>query len=944
MTIDLYKPPSFLASIGKQSLGKNKIICFFFFLCNHLIQAQQTIDQISITYNSAPITEVLTQIEGKTNLRFFYVAEWFGTQKVSGTFNEAPLTEVLESIFKDTPINFFVLDQQRIILTRNTIIYDRLPTGFFGTKDSLGNTQIEVNGNTLINPVFYQEVQNAGGVTMEPVRIGKADPQHSSQNFLLQGYVRNKITNEPVPDLSILVRGKGIGTVTDTNGYYAIRLPAGSNILRTSAMGIQGTEREILIFNDGTLDFNLTESLELLEEVVVQADAAKNVEQANTGTTQIESEASKNIPLVLGERDILRVATTLPGITTAGEGASGFNVRGGKTDQNLILLDDAVLYNPSHFFGIFQALNPYTTKGVDIYKGNIPAEYGGRLSSVFDIVTKDGNTDKFAGEASIGPVTANVALEIPIIKEKSALVLGGRGAYSDWILRALDEEKLKNSTASFYDGIIKYNHKFDVNNELRITGYYSRDAFSITSDSLYTYSNRGFSLRWDKKFNEKNTGSLVAANTQYRFNIDFDGQSNNDFGLGYQIYENEIKLNFKYLFNDQHAFTYGLSGKHYSVDPGNISPKGAGSIIQPLSIPGETALEAAIFLSDEYKVSDQLLIDLGIRYSFFAALGKSDQRIYADGVPRNEGTLIATRQYGSNEFIKTYGGPEIRASARYFLSSDLSLKASFNNGYQYIHTLSNNTTVSPIDTWKLSDTNIKPQTGNQYALGLFKNLKENEYEISLEGYYKISKNVLDFKTGAQLLLNETIEIEVLQGDGQAYGVEFLVRKNRGRFNGWLGYTYSRSLIKFDSEFSEERINDGKFFPSNFDKPHDISLIANYKFTKRYSISANFVYQTGRPVTYPIGTYQFNNAEYVYYSNRNEFRIPDYFRLDLGVNIEGNHRIKKFAHSFWTISVYNVLGRNNPYSVFFVTEEGEVKALKSSIFSIPIPSITYNFKF
>ncbi|MFT5737250.1 MAG: hypothetical protein ACI9SG_001598, partial [Maribacter sp.] len=318
------------------------------------------------------------------------------------------------------------------------------------------------------------------------------------------------------------------------------------------------------------------------------------------------------------------------------------------------------------------------------------------------------------------------------------------------------------------------------------------------------------------------------------------------------------------------------------------------------------------------------------------------QRTYQDGLPKNESTVLDTISYGSGEVVKTYGGPEARISARYLIKPDLSIKASFNNSYQFLHTLSNNTTVSPIDTWKLSDLNIAPQQGYQASLGIYKNFKE--YELSLEGYYKIMDNVLDFKTGANLFLNENVETEVLQGDGKAYGVELLLKKNKGDFNGWLSYTYSRSLYRFDSEFSEERINNGDFFASNFDKPHDVSLITNYKFSRRYSVSANFVYQTGRPVTYPIGTFRFNNADFVAFSNRNEFRIPDFYRLDLGFNIEGNHKKNKLAHSFVTISMYNVLGRNNPYSVFFVTDNGEVKALQSSIFAIPIPSITYNFKF
>jgi hypothetical protein len=351
-----------------------------------------------------------------------------------------------------------------------------------------------------------------------------------------------------------------------------------------------------------------------------------------------------------------------------------------------------------------------------------------------------------------------------------------------------------------------------------------------------------------------------------------------------------------------------------------------------------------VFLSDEFTVSEKLLLNAGIRYSFYSALGPADQRVYQEGVPKNESSLIDTVEYGNNESIETYGGPEVRVSGRYFITESFSVKASYNNTYQYIHTLSNNTTVSPTDTWKLSDSNIKPQEANQYSLGFYKNFDDDAYELSVEGYYKKSKNILDFKVGSQLLLNETIETEVLQGDGKSYGVEFLLRKTKGKLNGWLGYSYSRSYNRLDSEFREERVNNGEYFPSNYDKPHDISMVANYKLTRRFSVSANFVYQTGRPITYPVGTYNYNGAEYVLYSDRNQFRIPDYYRLDLSINIEGNHKLNKLAHSFWNISVYNVLGRNNPYSVFFVTEGGEVKAFQSSIFSRPIPTITYNFKF
>lgn len=910
--------------------------------------AQFTFSQnapITISGDSKTSSEFFKELQGKSGYSFFYLDDWIENIEVEQSFQNATISEILDAVLSDTSFNFYILEEEkRVFLLQNTVIYDKLPSSFYQTLDTLENTTVVQDRRNVPPPTFYNDEVSRTTEKLPVVRVGRADEQNLRSTYTLSGRIVNAQTGAPIPDMAIRVKGSGGVTVTNEQGEYELMVPAGYNIISTSAMGIQDSEREIIMYNDGTLNLQLQESLEQLQEVVVEADAVSNVEDAVSGSEEISSEESKDIPLVLGERNILEVAKALPGISSAGEGATGLNVRGGKTDQNLVLLDDAVIYNPTHFFGIFQALNPFTTEKVNIYKGAPPVEFGGRLSSVLDIETKNGDTQQISGEGSIGPVTGNLALEIPIKKDTSSIIFGARGAYADWILKALDEESLNNSEASFFDGIIKYHHKFSENSEIRGTAYYSKDNFSITSDSLYNYSNRLGSIRWAHKLSENSTGVLTGSNSNYNFGIDYDDEGNSNFELNYAINESELRYRLRTRLTDAHTLDYGLSGKFYSVDPGSIEPKGGGSNIEPISIDREQALEGALFIGDEFKVSDKLLLNVGARYAFYAAMGPGTQNTYQEGAPKSESTVQDTISYDSGEFIKTYGGPEARVAARYLLTPDFSVKASFNNSYQFIHTLSNNTTVSPIDTWKLSDLNIRPQKGYQATFGFFKNLNDNMYELSLEGYYKRMDDVLDFKTGADLLLNENVETEVLQGEGKAYGVEFLLKKNKGNLNGWLSYTYSRSLYKFDGETSEERINNGDFFPSNFDKPHDLSVIANYKFTRRYSISANFVYQTGRPITYPVGTFRFNNADYVTFSDRNKFRIPDYYRLDLGINIEGNHKKNKLAHSFITIQVYNVLGRNNPYSVFFVTEDGEVKALQSSIFSIPIPSITYNFKF
>ena len=905
------------------------------------VSAQNNQEKITLRFSDSSLKDVLFEIEEKTDFKFFFLERWLPNKMITENFEEVHVEEVLNKIFEGTVLNYYFLED-RIILTRNNIIYDELPEGFLRKEETTIVAEPEEESSNY-NPVFHRDEEVQEVKEIETVYIGRAEKSRRSSRFSLSGIVRSAETGDPIPNLVISVQDRELGTVTNQRGYYEIMLPAGANLIETSSLGNEDVVKRIIIFNDGQLNLQLKEDFEQLGEILLESDPDVNVKSADTGTEEIEVEEIKNIPLVLGERDILKVAATLPGISTAGEGAAGFNVRGGRTDQNLILLDNAVVYNPAHFFGIFSALNPYTTGAVEIYKGNIPAEYGGRLSSVFDLETKQANLEEFSGEVSLGPVTANVALEIPVIKETSGLLLGVRSTYSDWILRSLEEESLQDSEATFYDGIIKYNHRLGENTNLNTTGYYSRDRFSITSDSIYDYTNRLFSLQLDHNFNDNNRGSLVLTNSNYKFNIDYSSEFNSDFRSGYKIDETGAKLLMRTKLNPTHTLQYGLSSKLYVVDPGEIQPVGD-STIESLIIPEEKGLESAVFISDDFEVSEKFLVSAGLRYSVFTALGEGIEKVYQENTPRRKSSVIDTLHFGDYEPIETYAGPEVRLSARYSILPDLSVKASYNTSRQYIHTLSNNTTASPTDTYKLSNGIIEPQTAAQYSLGLYKNLNNNIYELSLEGYYKTSNNLVDYKVGADLFLNEDIETEILQGKGRAYGAEFLLKKTSGALNGWIGYSYSRSLVELDGEFREEVVNSGEYFPSNFDKPHDLSVVANYKFTRRFSLSANFVYQTGRPVTYPIGKYVYNGAEYVLYSDRNEFRIPDYYRLDLSFNVEGNHKIKKFAHSFWNISVYNVLGRNNPYSVFFVTEDGEIQAYKSSIFSVPVPTITYNFKF
>jgi len=895
-----------------------------------LMLAQEE-NHFSFQFSNLTLKEALDVIEAKTDFTFYYQNNWFDNSKITKVYNQLEIKLLLEDLLEESVLNFAIYNN-KIILTKNSIIQNDLPINYFSNNYNKKSNQKK--------PIILKDFVGDGKTI---ITIGK-EGSSSKEYYILSGYVKSLTTNQFLNEVKVFIPKSNLTTYTNNKGYFSFSVPGGYNSIETELQGYENSNKEIVVFGKGVLNFSLEDEIVSLGEVVIRSDVNENIKKASIGLIKVDIKGVKTIPTVLGEQDILRIATTMPGIKTTGEGALGYNVRGGKTDQNLILLDHAVLYNPSHFFGVFSAINPFSTGDVAIYKGTIPAEFGGRLSSVIDISTKKVNKTKFSGEGNVGPITGNLTVEIPLKKDKTALLLGIRSTYSDWILKKIPREALKNSEASFLDGILRFESKINDKNNFKATAYYSKDQFSISSDSIYNYSNQLASLEWKHKYNAKNKASVQLSNSNYGFGIIYEGIINKNFDLNYKINETSFKYKQNYMPNKIHRINYGVTSKLYNIAPGELKPLGDLSDIKNRIIPKEKALESAIFITDAYDITDKLLLDVGFRYSFYATLGVGSQNIYASGVPMSNESIVEIKNYTNNEIMKTYAAPEIRISSRYFLKPNLSLKVGYNKTVQYLHRLSSNTTASPVDTWKLANLNIKPLKSDQYSIGLFQNLKDNEYEISLETYYKKMDNILDFRVGAELLLNESIETELLSGEGKAYGIEFLLKKKYGKLNGWLSYSYSKSLIKLESDFLTDQVNGGNFFPASYDKPHDLSLIANYKLTQRYSFSFNFSYQTGRPVTYPIGKYEFAGFEHVLYSDRNQYRIPDYYRFDVGINIEGNHKIKKLAHSFWNISVYNVLGRNNPYSVFFVNNKGEIKAYQASIFAIPIPTITYNFKF
>ena len=758
----------------------------------------------------------------------------------------------------------------------------------------------------------------------------------------LAGHLREKNTGEPVIGAAVYTESPNVGTSTDQFGFYSLTLPVGRYELKVRGIGIKNTRRQVVLRANGKLDLEVEEDVMQLKEVIIEAEKDKNVSGMQMGLEKLDIKTMRQIPTAFGETDILRIVLTLPGVKSVGESSTGLNVRGGGTDQNLILFNDATIYNPSHLFGFFSAFNPDILQGVELYKSAIPARYGGRLSSVLDITTREGNKKKISGSGGIGPLTSRLTLEVPLGAEKGSFIISGRASYSDWLLRRLDSPSLRNSAAAFSDITAHLSYEFSKTNSLYATAYYSADRFRLASDTTYRYHNGAGSLKWRHTFTNQLYGVFTGTFSHYDYNVTSAQNPVTASYLTYRINQPGLRADFSYLPNARHTLDFGVSSQFYSIDPGSLTPVGDNSLVATNVLPREQALESALYASDRIDFTPRLSVSVGLRYSLYQALGPREVYRYAPGEARTLGTLTDTVRYGAGQTIATYQGPEYRLSARYSLSDNSSVKASYNRTRQYIHQLSNTASVSPTDVWKLSDNNVRPQVGDQYSVGYYRNFKSNTIETSVEAYYKSLRDFVDYKSGATLILNHHIETDIVNATGRAYGVEVFVKKLSGKLNGWVGYTYSRSLVQVNE--GTVLVNGGNWYPSNFDKPHDFTLVGNYRFSHRISTSLNLTYSTGRPITLPLAKYYAGNSLRVYYSERNAYRVPDYFRMDFALNLEGSHKVKKLAHSSWTLGVYNLTGRQNPYSIYFKAENGQIKGYQLSIFGQPIPTITYNFKF
>jgi CarboxypepD_reg-like domain/TonB-dependent Receptor Plug Domain len=925
-----------------RNLFRSILIVFLF--SSRLCAQQDTAVLINAEFNGAGIERFVSEMEKQSGFHFYYDSAKLDSITITASIKNLTLRKALDLAFINTDAFYTIDDAKHIFLTKGAALNLSLPQGFF-TRGRTGknNQQAETAFTGIVNDSDDVQLSEKAILENKLYEVGDKSTVNPPRVVTMAGYIRDAKTGEPIVGASIYIDNPRIGGSSDQYGYYSLALPRGRHILNIQSIGMRDTRRQIVLYSNGKMNIDLQGTVIALKRVIISAQKLSNVKGTQMGVIKIDIKTIKQVPAIFGEADILRVITTLPGVKTVGESSTGLNVRGGSADQNLISFNDATIFNPSHFFGLFSAFNPEVVKDVELFKSSIPARYGGRLSSVLNVTSREGNKKAIHGSAGIGLLTSRLELEGPLIKDKSSFIIGGRTTYANWLLNALPDQ-YKKSKASFYDLNLDITHEFNKKNTIYLTGYYSQDRFNLNSDTTYSYGNRNFSVRWKHIFNNKLNSLVTTGYDRYEYNISSDKLPLSAYKLGFDINQSYLKLHFNYYLSSKHTLDFGLNSIYYKLHPGNYQPVGKSSLVVADTVATEQALESALYLSDHYNINPSLSVDAGIRYSIFNSLGPQNINNYAPGLPKTEDNIISSTTYGSGKIMKTYAGPEYRLSVRYSFTDSFSVKAGFNSQRQYINVLSNTASIAPTDIWKLSDPNIKPQFGEQYSLGVYKNLKSNTIEASVEVYYKNIKNYLDYKSGAVLVLNHHIETDVIETKGKAYGVELLIKKLTGKLNGWISYTWSRVLLRQNDPSAGELINRGMYYPANYDIPHDVTVVGNYRVTHRFSISLNATYSTGRPITLPIGIFYYGGSARTLYADRNAYRIPDYFRTDFSLNLDGNHKIHQKTHNSWTAGVYNLTGRKNPYSVYYVSENGVINGYKLSIFGSAIPYINFNISF
>jgi hypothetical protein len=900
----------------------------------------QTADHsFSGAFEQVPFEQFASSLRVADGINFFYRGEWVAGVRVTARGNNLALSSVLSGCLDAHGLDFFI-DQ-----SGNVFIF---PAGSINLENSLGWN----NGGSAQEPeprtytASREEIYFGGKKEelIESVVIGESREAINGTPVTLYGKIWDRENGQSLIGATVYFPGTRTGTATDVDGRYQIVLYPGEHSLTVNCLGMKEIRYNLSIYSDGRLDVAMEKEIIPINEVVITADKNQNVTGMQMGFARLDIKTIKEIPLVMGEKDLLKVAQMLPGVQTVGEGSSGFNVRGSSTDQNMIYINKIPVYNSSHLFGFFSAFSPDIIQGFSLYKSNIPVEFGGRIASVFNITTREGNKNRFTGRGGISPVTGHISVEGPLEKGKHSFVLSTRSTYSDWILNRLEDPDLRNSRASFYDLSAGFTLEPDERNLVKIFGYYTSDDFRYGDVLRYNYQNSGTSVNWRHRISPALTADMAAVFAKYRFGTTDQEYVSSAYKHDYYIGHNEIKADFSWVPATRHVVNFGGSIINYDLNRGVVEPFDYTSNRTYVNLGWEKGMESTLYLGDKYELLPWLSVYGGFRYSLFNYLGPAEVYTYYPDLPWTSDNVQDIKKYGPWDLVKSYSGPDIRTAANLKTGINSSVKFSYNRIRQYLFLLSNTIAIAPTDQWKLCDYHIRPPYSDQVGAGFYKDFPMGGIRSSAEVYFKKIHNIVEYKDGTDFIASRHIEEDILQGGQKAYGFEVMLEREKGKLNGWISYTYSRSRVQVDGLHSWEKINRGLIYPANYDRPHALNVIMNYRLTRRLSYSFNLVYISGRPVTYPVSIYYMRDLEVVNFSERNAYRLPDYIRADLSINLEGNLRRKKFVHSYWMINIYNLTGRKNAYSVYFRSENGLINGYKISVFGTTIATLSWNFKF
>ncbi len=898
--------------------------------------------RISGDFRGLSFVDFANAVEAQAPITFIYREEWVKDIRMSARGDSLDLGEVLTRNFTGKNL-YFILDRyNRLIITPDAPLISRLPDYTAG-----GGLPLEAEPETDEEALTEAEELYRAGRQEADVRtlvIGRERDNPGRLTSVINGTLKDLETGEPLIGATIYIKELEKGFVSNHLGHFTLSLPPGTYTARFNCLGMEEIVCNLVVYSGGKLDLDMAKKLYPIDEITVRAGDYDYVRGVQMGFAQINIKNIKEIPVIMGEKDVLKVVNMLPGVQNTGEGSAGIYVRGSAADQNMFIINRVPVYNTSHLFGFFSAFNPDIIRDFSFYKSNLPVRYGGKLASVIDISTRQGNNKFYTARGGLSPVTARVAVEGPLIKERTSLVMSARSTYSDWILRRMEDPDIRNSNAFFCDFAGGINHKHNDRNLIKAFGYYSYDRFSLASTNHYEYSNAGASLGWWHQYSSILNSESSFAFSRYRFSQEDMTLPLEAYRHEYEIEHYELKTDFTWLPGYRHNISFGGGAVLYDLDRGEIQPLGAESDREYLYLGRERGVEAAAYISDQVPITDKFTVQGGLRYSFYFYLGPQTINEYTPDNPISPEYVTGQLDFGPGDIVRFYSGPEFRVSATHLLWENNSLKFSYNNTRQYLYMLSNTFAISPTDQWKLCDYHIRPAVADQLSLGFYQDLMQRTIQFSTEVYYKKIRNITEYRDGADFLTAPNIETEVLQGKQEAYGVELMLKKEAGKLTGWMSFAWSRSLLLVNGQHPWEQINKGLVYPANYDIPYSVNTVLNYRVNRRVSFSSNVVYHTGRPVTYPIAVFEIDRKNYIYYSDRNAYRIPDYFRIDLSINIEGNLKARKLAHSYWMLNIYNLAGRRNAYSVFFRAEGNKINGYKLSIFGQPIVTLSWNFKF